>query len=335
MANLNLVIAQAIKPAISASDLSLYTLERIADRAGLPPSIVENPAGIVPLHAVEFFLALLQQKVGEQSFLFRSLELDPEENRQTHSVVGIPLPCGLTNFEGLNHLTEKFNSFISGARFFCHRQGDRFWIMRTTAATDWSDEWPTLQYNLAIMQLATRRVLGCSVLPVALALPMFPEKVELHDELRHIPVVQSKDHFGIAFDLIGIVDRNFTLSPTSRTVLDEEPLPIDSNLRQSIISCLSTFLTLSTTDSLSDRVAKAFGISTRTYRRILAEHGTSHARLLADARLNLATKLLLQDNCSITETALELGYGYPGDFTRFFKKRMGVTPAEFRQIYFK
>ena len=92
MAELNLVVAQAIKPAITASDLSLHSLERVADSAGLPPSIVHNPAGIVPLHAVELFLSLLQQKVGEQSFLFKSLELDPEENRKTHSVVGIPLP---------------------------------------------------------------------------------------------------------------------------------------------------------------------------------------------------------------------------------------------------
>lgn len=332
MAELNLVVAQAIKPAITASDLSLHALERVADSAGLPPSIVHNPAGIVPLHAVELFLSLLQQKVGEQSFLFKSLELDPEENRKTHSVVGIPLPFGVTNFEGLNQLTGTLNSFITGARFLCHRQGDRFWIMRSTGATDWSDEWPALQYNLAIMQLATRRVLGSSVPPVALALPMIPEKVQLHEELRNIPLALSRDHFGIAFDLIGVVDRKFTPSIPGSAALGEEPYPIDSDLTQSIASCLSTFLTSSTTDCLSDRVATAFGMSARTYRRILAEYGTSHARLLSDARLSLAVKLLADGNCSVTQTALDLGYVYPGDFTRFFKRRMGVAPAEFRRI---
>lgn len=332
MAKLDLVVGQAIKPAIAASDLSLRSLERAATRAGLPSSFVENPAGIVPLHAVEHFLALLQLQVGSQDFLFRSLELDLEERRQTHSIVGIPLPTGLTNVEALNGLTGTFNMFISGARFLCERQKNLFWIMRTSSATDWSDEWPTLQYNLAIMQTATRRILGRDMSPLALALPRIPEKNQLPDMLYDIPTILLKDRFGMAFDLFSVVGRRFMLSGTARAEPGDWPDTIDPELLPAVASCISEYLGSPTEDRLSDRVASAFGLSSRTYRRRLSELGTTHAELLSDVRLKLALTRLADKNCSVIDVAVELGYAHPGDFTRFFKRRMGITPAEFRQI---
>ena len=42
--------------------------------------------------------------------------------------------------------------------------------------------------------------------------------------------------------------------------------------------------------------------------------------------------LLYQSNLSIREISYEMGYADPSYFTRFFKKREGVSPVKFRQL---
>ena len=48
-------------------------------------------------------------------------------------------------------------------------------------------------------------------------------------------------------------------------------------------------------------------------------------------RLNISCDLLLQTNQSIKTISLAVGYHYPGDFTRAFKKRIGVNPSLYRK----
>ena len=95
---------------------------------------------------------------------------------------------------------------------------------------------------------------------------------------------------------------------------------------------LSRLILSGTTDRLSERAAQAFGMSVRSYRRHLAELGWSHRRLLADARLKLALELLSDAGLDVTEIALELGYAFPGDFTRFFRSRTGLPPSRYRNL---
>ena len=329
---MNLVAAAAIRPVLGASGLSSIQLERTASRAGLPEKILWDHSGIAPLHATEKFLAILQQQLGDPGFLFNSLDLDQDERKMTHSVVGIPLPTGFTTVEALDRVTCIFNCFISGARFSCTVKGDRIWVMRTTGATDWSDKWPVLQYNLGIISLATKRLLGADVKPVELALPIKPPGNQIPEALGDTPISVSRERFGMAFKLADIHARAIPLSGAARPHPGHPAHPIEADQLRSIADCISGFLASSPPNRLSDRVGKAFGMSARTYRRHLAQMGTTHARLLADVRLNLALGLLADDRVSVTEIAMELGYAYPGDFTRFFKARMAVSPAEFRRL---
>lgn len=331
MAQLNLVVAPAIKPVLGASPMSSLQLERFAERCGLPPCIVYEPVGFVPLHATESFLNLLQRETGDPNFLFQCLDLDPEERRQSRSVVGIPLPAGMTGTEALAGVTTTFNTFITGARFMCDIREEFLWIMRTTGATEWSDVWPVLQYNLAIMFFATKRILGRDVRPRALMLPVQPSPGELPEDLRDIPLVLNNHRFGLAFRLSEIASAKFAIADFSKPDPQPQAVAIYDITRRSVGDCISRFLMSTTTDRLSERVAEAFGMSVRSYRRQMSDLGTTHARLVADVRLELAVDLLTASTCTVTEIAFELGYEHPGDFTRFFKARMGVGPAEYRR----
>ena len=330
MGQLSIVAAHAFKPMISAAAMPTRQIERLAERANLPAWVIENTTGYVPLPATENFINLVHRKLGDPSFLFQSLSLDMSEKQETHSVVGIPLPVGETGQEALQALTATFNRYISGAQFYCETRGGLLWVERTTSATEWSDEWPVVQYNLSIMLMGARRALGRKLRPKALHLPEIKTNKDLPEELRDIPIALKKKGFGLAFDVLDVALSGFTLGNMEKQSnrLTSEPATMD--MKPSISSCLSQFVMSSTTDNLSERVARAFGISERSYRRELAKVGTSHSQLLADIRLDLALRLLADETNTVAGIAVELGYAYAGDFTRFFKSRMGCSPTEYR-----
>ena len=271
------------------------------------------------------FSILYTTSFDDPDYLFNSLKTDAVEKREIHSVVGIPLPAGKTGIEALRSLASTFNSYITGAQFYCETKGDLLWIERTTSATDWSNAWPVLQYNLSIILLGVRRTLGRELRPIALKLPVMQTDGNLPDTLRNIPITLNRDRFGMGFNLEDIVTAGFTLRNHESTLKDGSAAALDENLREAFASCLSMFLISSTTDKLSDRVAKSFGFSPRTYRRQMANLGTSHATMLSDVRLDLALKLLEDDCVSVETVSIELGYAHPGHFTRFFKT-YGMLP---------
>jgi AraC-like DNA-binding protein len=331
MRELKLVAAQAFQPIIGAADLPITHLERMAERAGLPGRIIENTTGVVPLHSTENFLEMVHRKVGDPSFLFNSLGLDANEKQQTHSVAGIPLPLGVTGKEALQGMTNTFNSYITGAKFSCELRDGLLWVERSASATEWSNYWSVLQYNISIMLFGARRILGQNLQLVALHLPSVHIGKNVPEQLANIPVIHKQEKFGIAFNLSDVVDKGFALKQSGKPLVDPDADPLTENMRDAFASCLSMFLTSSTTDGLSDRVARALGLSTRSYRRQLAGIGISHSKILADVRLDLAFKFFKDDTMSLTDISVELGYAHPGDFTRFFKNRMGCSPIEYRE----
>ena len=58
----------------------------------------------------------------------------------------------------------------------------------------------------------------------------------------------------------------------------------------------------------------------------------SYAEIVDETRYKRVLELLKDANLSITELAPLLGYGYPENFTRAFRRRVGVTPSVYRKM---
>ena len=78
-------------------------------------------------------------------------------------------------------------------------------------------------------------------------------------------------------------------------------------------------------------VARVANLSTRTLQRRLAQANISHSRLLGEARLQMALRLLRQPEIKITEVAFELGYSDASNFTRAFRRWTGSSPQATRR----
>lgn len=330
MPSFALLDASVIKPILLAAPLSEARLQAELETVGLPASLVEAPVGHVPLHAVEYFLERLTRRVGAGTFLFRCL--DSEEGSGHASVANIPLPQGTTGLECAQALVAGFGSVFNVSAFRWEVCGPHFWILRKTGMTEWTDRWPTLQYNLRAMLSGMRQLFGEDTRPLALRLDRPPPECDRPEELRELPIVPGRGAVGLAFPV-----RKIALIGTGREFTTRDAVPADDEptgnaTAADLADCINRYLWTDPTSVTSGRLAQAFGMSERSYRRHLATLGTSHRQLLADARLEAAFQMLADPSARVTQIAYDLGYNDAAHFTRFFNQRVGLPPSEYRRV---
>lgn len=79
-------------------------------------------------------------------------------------------------------------------------------------------------------------------------------------------------------------------------------------------------------------IAQIMGISDRyLYNLFVKYEGISPKQYLSDLRFKRACSLLKNTDCSIVETASSVGFEDALAFTKFFSKKAGVSPREYRK----
>lgn len=78
-------------------------------------------------------------------------------------------------------------------------------------------------------------------------------------------------------------------------------------------------------------VARALASSPRQVQRAFDEVGeTSFSAYLREVRLRNAAELLVRQPLTVRQVALLVGYRQPAHFAKAFRRRFGVTPAQYR-----
>jgi len=80
-----------------------------------------------------------------------------------------------------------------------------------------------------------------------------------------------------------------------------------------------------------DDVAEQLGISGRTLHRRLDAHNVKFRSLIDEIRMERAPDLILDSRQTLEVTAFQLGFQSRQSLIRWFKKRTGLTPGEYRQ----
>ncbi len=79
-------------------------------------------------------------------------------------------------------------------------------------------------------------------------------------------------------------------------------------------------------------VAEVSGYAVSYFSRLFQKQlGRSFSEYLCHIRLRHVESLLLSTDKSITEIALETGFQYPGNMTSVFRRKVGMTPSEYRR----
>lgn len=106
--------------------------------------------------------------------------------------------------------------------------------------------------------------------------------------------------------------------------LQEQGGTVTQRLQSRLARCTGNYPTLI-------EMAARENVSARTLIRHLREEGATYQQLLDTVREELACWLLLQTETSVEEIAGRLGYEDTSNFSRTFRRWVGMTPSEFRQ----
>lgn len=80
-------------------------------------------------------------------------------------------------------------------------------------------------------------------------------------------------------------------------------------------------------------IAQKLATSSRSLQRRLSESGLSYSQLLAEARRRMAAWRLIGTTGSLAEIGFFSGYSDQAHFTRDFRSRVGLTPAQYRREF--
>jgi len=131
-------------------------------------------------------------------------------------------------------------------------------------------------------------------------------------------------------------------SPELRQALEAEAtrqlhalsgLPTDADPR---IATLKAYIA----DKLRDGVpelgvaAQALGTSPRSLQRLLESRKTHYSEIIDEVRRDIALVYLKEQDLSLVDIAIELGFGDQSSFNRAFKRWFNSTPGDYRKLPF-
>lgn len=331
LVGLDIVNAAVLEPFLNALPLPQHQIEQQLEKSGLPPLLLHRPQGLVPLYGLKDFVCQITPGTGNQNFGFDAIQ-DATRKTASRNVANIPLPGHLTGLDAAKEFVGQLDSTLTGTKYFWALEGDIFWIMRTAFGVEMSEYWPIVQYNLSVMVSGMQKIYGHDLHPVAVRTGTLPGPVTLPLVLSGVPIQFGPEKAGIGFDTIDLFRR--TNLPGNR-LSGSSPTPHQplEAINETVLSaCLLQFLQEGATDNLVGRAAAAFGLTDRTYQRRLSDMGTSHTRLRDNARMAAALDMLCDSDQSVMSVSMDLGYANAGDFTRFFRRRSGLTPTQYRQL---
>jgi AraC-like DNA-binding protein len=139
------------------------------------------------------------------------------------------------------------------------------------------------------------------------------DELELDAALMSLPLTTARPELAVLID------------HAAEQVIARLPAPAD--FAHDVRRVLGSSLRDKTTPL--NRLAEAFGVSTRTIQRRLAQTGQSLRALYNQVRLEQAARYL-EGTATVSEIGAQLGFDAPSSFHRAFGRWTGLTPLQFR-----
>jgi AraC-like DNA-binding protein len=192
------------------------------------------------------------------------------------------------------------------------------------------------EYLLLRLVLVTRKMLGADVDPIEVHFAhRRPRDPSLHRKVFRSTVRFGLEELALVFRP-GLLERPMPgADPVLRGVLQayaEERLhrAVPGHGFARTVRDVLTEMLASGFPSRAD-VAERLGIGGRTLARRLEAEATTYSAVVDEVRMDRATKRLCEGDCSLGALTAELGFSDQSAFTKFFKRRAGVTPSTYRR----
>lgn len=305
-------------------------VERLLERSGIPAVLRGNPMALVPQKNAMRFIDLACQCLGTEhvgvhvSLLFKLDNLGP---------YGQMLQRALTLHEYFRKGIGFYDTMVTGQRIWLTVHGEelRFNVanLNYTGEAAYQSEMETLVPSLEKCKEAAGP--GWSPREIHLgyrtktALP----NVELFDGSR-ITSGTGATYFTFPRSLLKrriprIRDREHPTGDAASGIL----LPLPNDFRGLVQMQIENFLQRG--NHQVEVIAESLAMSKRSLQRLLADEGLSYSKMLAEVRQRLAVDWLETTEKSVSEIANDLGYTDSSNFSRAFRRQLGISPQAFRR----
>jgi len=226
----------------------------------------------------------------------------------------------------LEYFIADIQSESTGTFYSLRSDNDSVWFRRLQMFGKREASWQAEQYVITLIIQIIRICAGPEWNPPCI-------HISAVDEPRNLPEDwwQSDIKWGCEATEIRIPNTVTILPPVS---LDSA---ITDGLQMPVANSSSTlqFADLVETQIRAGRVslteaAEELGLSTATLKRRLGYEKLSYSSIVEQVRFDLARRMLLDRELSITEIAIDLGYGHQANFSRAFKRFSGLSPLAYR-----
>lgn len=229
--------------------------------------------------------------------------------------------------EALEEFCEIIRYYSSGVRISLKLHNDCYWLVREKegATQDWF-KYAEIFSIIFLDELITALTKKNSTEKYVTIVSPHTECFFECSKLAHVQFFTLRSVTGIRLNNELLNQKVNLIKNSGREVIDREGIP--SDFLCSFKHAMQPYLSMGKLPIST--AANILGMSPRTIQRRLFGASVTYREVLDDLILNEAQVRLKYSDDSITSIATNIGYGESGNFTRFFKRKTGLTPSQFR-----
>jgi AraC-like DNA-binding protein len=309
-------------------------LEPILERAGIPPSALEDSEARFPKRRFQALWQAASEVAGDPAI---ALRVSTMVRANALGIIGYLASASESRrnaFEVVKGLTPLLWEGVE-----CDLEsGSEVAFIRCRTGSELQGSHSTTEYAIGLT-VAMSRVLGGGRSDPLEARFSYsaPAYADEYERILRLPVRFDAGEDGVLFP-IAMMDRsNPSADAALRQLLERyaadqlAKIPTSARFSQRVRSFILSMLPLG--KLTADTVAARFSMSNRTLRRRLQQDSTSYQEILDDVRAELACHYLTSEKRRIDEIAFLLGFSDPSAFTKAFRRWTGQTPADFARAH--
>jgi AraC-like DNA-binding protein len=328
--NLDFMNASLFLPIIGNLEQHGSPVERMLETAGLQVSAFSEPNAFVPRHAGGRFAEIAARYAGDASFSYTCVM---EQKRIAQgSISGLVLLPRLSAIERLKTFIAQANKVTTTTAIWLEMSGENVWILRRDLRPMHRGTWQIELYAIALFERIISDIIGKKWVPGKLRICSNPKNSEFPKAWHQTQITTGCEATAIAVP-IGLLFTKLEINKTLGEVSRRAPDPF-TNFEHNLVDNLGLLIMpyVEGGKVKIELVAEAFGMSLRSFQRRLTDFDITYSRLLEEARFQTAIKSLRNSEINITEIAHRIGYTHPENFTRAFRRRVGMSPSKYRRM---
>lgn len=316
-----------------ATERGLNELDLI-HKVGLSENILHDTLGVVPPINHFWLIALIVELTGNKGLGFEiGLRLTPT----AHGSLGIALLCCRTLREAVK-LAERYWHIRERTIRCQFLEQDNYGIVSLYVNAPYPDEVRILHFDaLVAMFYRIIQILLCDTQINAEIWLDYAEPEYYQAYRDQLPPIRYNMPTTQCRFPVEILDRQLlTYNPDVLkhciAQCERERIVLEDTAKDFISRVLEHMVLSHNHYPTQHELAEKLHMSVRTLRRRLISQGASYQLLLENTQKADALKLLDNLSLDISTVAELMGYINPANFTRAFRKWMGITPSEYRVL---